>query len=210
MFNLPLQIFYLALPYLTEEENSSQCLKILTQFTIEDENELAEIRGVFSQKNYEQILRQWQQTYLEKLLCLLQRFLFYKDQRRKDGDDFETDTVSSFQNTPELKRAKTYSALSFDRVKFNKHGEFVFTFSESFCYVLLFFCANKNVLFWHLSNDCQIVRPVLVSGPPNRKKPYNKHLISLVFSVRTVNYGSSFFSIDLWPKREIDGKKLGP
>ena len=58
MFNLPFQIFYLALPYLTEEENSSHCLKILTQFTIEDENELAEIRGVFSQKNYEQILGQ--------------------------------------------------------------------------------------------------------------------------------------------------------
>ena len=46
------------------------------------------------------------------------------------------------------------------------------------------------------------MRPALVSGPPNRKKPYNKHLISLVFSVRTVNYGSSFFSIDLWPARE--------
>ena len=30
----------------------------------------------------------------------------------------------------------------------------------------------------------------------------NKHLISLAFSVRTVNYGSSFFSIDLnrWKK----------
>ena len=52
---------------------------------------------------------------------------------------------------------------------------------------------------------CQIVRPPLVSGPPNRRKPYNKHLISLVFSVRTVNYGSSFFSIDLWPKREALG-----
>ena len=60
--------------------------------------------------------------------------------------------------------------------------------------MLLFSCANENFLFWHLSNDCQIVRPALVSGPPNRKKPYNKHLISLVVSVRTVNYGSSFFS----------------
>ena len=58
MLNLPFQIFYLALRYLTEEENSSQCLKILTQITIEDENELAEIRGVFPPKNYEQILRQ--------------------------------------------------------------------------------------------------------------------------------------------------------
>ena len=35
----------------------------------------------------------------------------------------------------------------------------------------------------------------LVSGPPNRKTPYNKHLISLVFSVLTVNYGSSLFSV---------------
>ena len=41
----------------------------------------------------------------------------------------------------------------------------------------------------------------------------NKHLISLVFSVRTVNYGSTIFSIDLWPKREAEknsGKKFGP
>ena len=27
---------------------------------------------------------------------------FYKDQRRKDGNDFDTDTVSGFQNTPAL------------------------------------------------------------------------------------------------------------
>ena len=42
---------------LTEEENSSQCLKILTQITIEDENELAE-REVFLETINEQILRQ--------------------------------------------------------------------------------------------------------------------------------------------------------
>ena len=54
--------------------------------------------------------------------------------------------------------------------------------------------------------NCQIARPALVSGPPNWKKPYNKHLISLAFSFRTVNYGSSFFSIDLWPARFV----LGP
>ena len=58
MLNLPFQIFYLALRYLTEEENSSQCLKILTQITIEDESELAEIREVFSKKINERILRQ--------------------------------------------------------------------------------------------------------------------------------------------------------
>ena len=35
---------------LTEEENSSQCLKILTQITVEDESELADIREVFPRK----------------------------------------------------------------------------------------------------------------------------------------------------------------
>ena len=53
------------------EEDSSQCLKILTQITIEEENELAEIREVFPQKIKERILRQGQQAYLENLLCLL-------------------------------------------------------------------------------------------------------------------------------------------
>ena len=42
---------------LTEEDNSSQCLKILTQITIEDENELAE-REVFPKTINERILRQ--------------------------------------------------------------------------------------------------------------------------------------------------------
>ena len=43
---------------------------------------------------------------------------FYKDQRRKVGNDLETSTVSGFQNTPQLKRANFSSALSFDRINF--------------------------------------------------------------------------------------------
>ena len=42
---------------LTEEENSSQCLKIFKQITVEDENELAE-REVFPKTINEQIVRQ--------------------------------------------------------------------------------------------------------------------------------------------------------
>ena len=42
---------------LTVEENPSQCFKILTQITIEDENELAE-REVVPKTIYERILRQ--------------------------------------------------------------------------------------------------------------------------------------------------------
>ena len=41
----------------TEEENFSQCLKILTQITVEDENQLAE-REVFPKTINERILRQ--------------------------------------------------------------------------------------------------------------------------------------------------------
>ena len=51
------------------------------------------------------------------------------------------------------------------------------------------------------------MRPALVSGPPNRKKPYNKHLISLVFSVCTVNYESSFFSNDSTVRTENSANK---
>ena len=42
---------------LTEEENATLCLKILTQITIEDENELAE-REAFSKTINERILGQ--------------------------------------------------------------------------------------------------------------------------------------------------------
>ena len=47
---------------------------------------------------------------------------------RTYGNDFETDTVSGFQNTPELKRAKTYSALSFDRINFFNMANLFFYF----------------------------------------------------------------------------------
>ena len=50
-------------------------------------------------------------------------------------------------------------------------------------------------------------------GPLNLKVSLLARLINLidiinnlVLSVRTVSYGSSFFRVDLWPKREINGK----
>ena len=39
------------------------------------------------------------------------------------------------------------TALLVSPNKLFQRGEFVFTFSESLCYVLLFSCANKNFLF---------------------------------------------------------------
>ena len=71
--------------------------------------------------------------------------------------------------------------------KLFQHGEFVFTFSESLCYVLLFLCANKNFRFWRLSNDCQIVRPALVSYGPSAK--HAGHKLMEKNSVRNLLYG---------------------
>ena len=113
-------------------------------------------------------------------------------------------TMLGFQNTQVLHlRAKTYSALSYDRINFFNVANLFLLSRKAFVMCYCFCAPIKTFLF----EACQIVHPVLVSGPANRKKPYNKHLISLVFSVRTVNYGSSFFSIDLWPKRKNSANK---
>ena len=48
----------------------------------------------------------------------------------------------------------------------------------------------------------KIVHPAVVSGPQTRRSHTTNILLASFFSVRTVNYGSAFFSINLWPKRE--------
>ena len=84
----------------TEEENSSQCFnKILTQITVEDENELAER---FSKKQLRSESFDNDNKLTLKSFFAFRSFFFYKDKRRKDGNDFQTDTVSGFQNTPAL------------------------------------------------------------------------------------------------------------
>ena len=99
------------------------------------------------------------QLYLEKLSSICSAF-FYKDQRRKDGNDFETDTVSGFQNTPELKRAKTYRALSFDRINlFNMAN----LFSISRKPFVMCYCFREPIKTFFFFLAC----PALVSGPPN-------------------------------------------
>ena len=94
---------------------------------------------------------------------------FFKDQRKKDGSDFEPDTISSFQKTPASHwRANTYSALLTEE-----------SFSTwCICILILHFqrkpCAIvcepvKSFIFWRLSNDCQIICPALVSGFLNQE-----------------------------------------
>ena len=84
---------------LTEEENSIQCLKILMQITIEDENELAE-REVFPKQLTSESFDNDNKLTLKSFFAICS--VFHKNKRRKDGNDFQTDAVSGFQNTPAL------------------------------------------------------------------------------------------------------------
>ena len=137
---------------LTEEENSSQCLKILTQITVEDENELAETE-VFPKQLTSESFDNDNKLTLKSFFAFCSVF-FYKNKRRKDGNDFQTNTVSGFQNTLSLHyRAKTYSALSFDRINFFNMANLFLLSRKAFvmCYC---FCAPIKTFFFHA---CQMI-----------------------------------------------------
>ena len=101
MLNLPFQIFYLALRYLTEEENSSQCLKILTQITIEDKNEQAEIRGFRPKKITSKSFDNDNKLTLKSFFAFCSVFF-----ARTNGGKMET-TYVQFPKYSRAKRAKT-------------------------------------------------------------------------------------------------------
>ena len=87
------------------------------------------------------------------------------------------DIRSAFYRHP----AKIYSALSFDRINFFNMANLFLLSRKAFVMCYCFRAPIKTFFFDACQSDCQIVRPALVSGIPNRKKPYNKHLFSLVF-----------------------------
>ena len=133
---------------LAEEENSSQRLKILKRRS-QLKTRMNWQKERFSQKQLTRKSFDNDNKLTLKSFFNFSNVFFYKDKRRKDGKEFQTDTVSGFQNTPALhQRAKTCSALSFYGINFfTDMANLFFTFSESLCYVLLFSCANKNFLF---------------------------------------------------------------
>ena len=110
--------------------------------------------------------------------CVCVCVCFNKDQRRTDGTDFMTDTVSEFQNTPELKKAKTYSALSFDRTNFFNMANLFSLSRKPFVICCCFREPIKSLFFGRLSNDCQIERPALVSGPQTGRS----HIINILLA----------------------------
>ena len=75
---------------------------MLTQITLEDVNELVEIREVFPKTLTSQSFDNDNKLTLKNFCVFCSVFFFNKDQRTKDGNDFEKDTVPGFQNTPAL------------------------------------------------------------------------------------------------------------
>ena len=91
---------------------------------------------------------------LKSFFAFCSVFFFYKDQRRKDGNDFEKDTVLGFQNTPALHlRAKTYSALSFDQINFFNMTNFLSLSWKPFAVCYCFREPIKTFFF----DACQII-----------------------------------------------------
>ena len=71
--------------------------QILTKLCF-NENELMQKlnRNLTKEENFSQITTEDENELAER------EVFFYKDMLRKDGNDFYTDTVSGFQNTPAL------------------------------------------------------------------------------------------------------------
>ena len=85
---------------LNEKENSSQCLKILTQITIKDANELAE-REVFPKTINERILDNDNKLTLKSFFVFCSVLFTRTNGRKKETTSRQT--VSGFQNTPTLR-----------------------------------------------------------------------------------------------------------
>ena len=125
--------------------------------------------------------------------------MFFKDQWRNDGSEFKPDTASSFQKTPAVHwRAQTYSALKFWLSNKLSTWHIISLISLLWNLNVMCHCFREPIeSFFLLPLSVKSLDLHLFPILPNRK-PYNKYLISLVFLICTVNYGSSFFSIDLW------------
>ena len=124
----------------------------------------------------------------------------------------EMEEISSQTRYPVFKRLyselKLHSVLSFDRQTNFQHGAFALWFHFSWiAFEKLSSWANKIFLFAmpvkcpliHLSCTC-FWFPKTGSHINN-----NTHLTSLAFLVCSVNYGSPFFPIDLWPAQKNRG-----
>ena len=76
--------------------------------------------------------------FFPRIIFFVNCSVFFQDQRKKGGSDFELNTVSSFHNTVALYwRAKIYTALSFACFNFFNiaHLHFIFSMENNvMCY----------------------------------------------------------------------------
>ena len=107
------------------------------------------------------------------------------------------DIRSAFYRHP----AKIYSALSFDRINFFNMANLFLLSRKAFVMCYCFRAPIKTFFF----DTCQMTVKSCVLHLFPVSQTGRSHIINILlalfFSVRTVNYGSSFLSIDLWPAR---------
>ena len=130
--------------------------------------------------------------HLDKFLCHLQCFFFLKTNERK------MEAASSQTQYPVFKRLQRHIGepiltVLFWPKKVFQHDAFAFWFYIFKGNLVLLFVSQLKVLFSD-AGQMTVKSFVLHLFPVSlTRKPYNKHLISLVFRSVEVNYGSSFF-----------------
>ena len=141
----------------------------------EDKNELAGIRDILPKKD-EQSFNNDNKLKLTLTSFFAIDFGFSKTERKKDGSNFELNTVSSFQNTR------------------TSHGELKLPVLTVCMFTLLWKAIVKCYLLREpiknfFLDTCQMTVQMhnlhLFPVPPNRKL-HNKKLISLVFLLRII------------------------
>ena len=83
------------LPKITEEEDFSQCLEILLWIIIKKIRMDWQVFETFCRRETSESIDSYKKLTLASFFAICS--VFYKDQRRKDGSDFETGTVPVFK-----------------------------------------------------------------------------------------------------------------
>ena len=118
-------------------------------------------------------LRTWMLTLAFNILNCV--YLWKKAGKKLTHDLTEEDSSQCFKILSQYTVKKT-------KIDWQRFEMFCLTENDkyySLCYVLLFSCANKNFLFWRLSNDSQIVFRTDIFRKLKLGAPENGHCIWL-------------------------------
>ena len=131
---------------------------------------------------------------------LLWHAVFFQAPTKERWKTFRARHINLFSK--ESSKLKLYSGLSFDCQTNFWLGAFALWFHFQWKAFVKCYCLCEPIKSFFFCDACHMTINWLVLHlflVPQNRKPYNKHLTSLSFTVHAVNYGSCFFPIDLWP-----------